>query len=404
MVAVLTKIFGTENLETVEDVVQDTLLHAIRVWKIKGTPDNPSAWLFRVARNKAIDIIRRNKHSVKYDFSDGEKVLLTSEYTLSTTMENFWKDELIKDDLLAMMFACCHPEISTENQITLILKTLCGFSTAEIARTFLTSEDIVSKRLYRTKEFFREHKVPLHIPSQQEIKKRTDTVLNSIYLLFNEGYSSTHTEDLIRKDVIDESIALCKMLSENKQTRIPEVFALLALMSFHASRLNSRLTRDGEIILLPEQDRSTWDGELIQQGNEYLSQAAFGDSISSYHLEAAIAFEHCTARTFEETNWSRILEYYNWLCSISPSPITELNKIVAVLHVQGAEVAFRELNSIKERKKLESYYLYHSLMGVLHSKMDDVDQAIASFKLAMQLTHSESEKKILHSKIAALLK
>ena len=153
MVAVLTKIFGTENLQTAEDVVQDTLLHAMQIWKFKGIPDNPSAWLYRVAKNKAIDIIRRNKHSLQYDFSDSEKILLTSEYTVNTAMENLWKDELIKDDLLRMMFACCHPDISEENQVTLILKTLCGFSTTEIAKAFLTSEDTISKRLYRTKEF-----------------------------------------------------------------------------------------------------------------------------------------------------------------------------------------------------------------------------------------------------------
>ncbi|MEP6597063.1 MAG: sigma-70 family RNA polymerase sigma factor, partial [Ginsengibacter sp.] len=208
MVSVLTRIFGTENLETAEDVVQQTFIDAISVWKLKGVPENPSAWLFRVAKNKAIDIIRRNKHSVQYDFSDNERVLLTSEYTLATTMENLWKEEFIKDDLLRMMFACCHPGISQENQITLILKTLCGFSTAEIAKTFLTSEDTVSKRLYRTKEFFRENKIKLIIPSVDELRSRTNAVLNSIYLLFNEGYNSTHGEQLIRNDLIEEAMML----------------------------------------------------------------------------------------------------------------------------------------------------------------------------------------------------
>ena len=226
MVSVLTRIFGTENLETAEDVVQQTFIDAISVWKLKGVPDNPSGWLFRVAKNKAIDIIRRNKYSVKYDFADDERMLLTSEYTLVTTMENFWKTDLIKDDLLRMMFACCHPGISQENQITLILKTLCGFSTAEIAKAFLTSEDTVSKRLYRTKEFFRENKIKLVIPSVDELKSRTNAVLNSIYLLFNEGYNSTHAEQLIRNDLIEEAMMLCKLVSENPNTQLPEVFCL----------------------------------------------------------------------------------------------------------------------------------------------------------------------------------
>ena len=165
MVSVLTKIFGTENLQSAEDVVQDTLIQAMQVWKLKGIPDNPSAWLFRVAKNKAIDIIRRNKYSVQFDFSDSEKILLTSEYTLAATMDNFWKEELIKDDLLRMMFACSHPAISKENQITLMLKTLCGFSIAEVAKAFLTTQETISKRLYRTKEFFRHHKIKLVITS-----------------------------------------------------------------------------------------------------------------------------------------------------------------------------------------------------------------------------------------------
>ena len=317
MVAVLTKIFGTENLETSEDVVQQTFIDAMQVWKIKGVPENPSAWLFRVAKNKAIDVIRRNKHSVQYDFSDSERILLTSEYSLSITMENLMKQELVNDDMLRMMFACCHPEISEENQITLILKTLCGFSTAEIAKTFLNGEDTISKRLYRTKEFFRTRKIKLEIPSVDELKVRTDAVLNSIYLLFNEGYNSTDSENLIREDLIGEAMMLCRLLAENIHTQQPETFALMALMCFHASRSESRLTPEGDIILLPYQDRSKWNKDLITEGNNYMNKAAFGETISTYHLEAAIAYEHCSAENFSKTNWKRILELYEWLCAVA---------------------------------------------------------------------------------------
>lgn len=399
MVSVLTKIFGTENLETAEDVIQQTFIDAINVWKLKGIPDNPSAWLFRVAKNKAIDIIRKNKHSVQYNFNDSERALLKSEYTLAVTMESFWKEELINDDMLRMMYACCHPEISDENQITLILKTLCGFSTAEIAKTFLTSEDTVSKRLYRTKEFFRNRKVKLEIPSANEIKNRTNAVLNSIYLLFNEGYNSTHSEELIRKDLIDEAMLLCKLLCDNIQTQLPETYALMALMCFHSSRSNSRLTATGEIILLPHQDRTQWNFNLIEEGNEYMNKAAFGESISSYHLEAAIAFEHCTAESFEQTNWKRILNYYEMLCKISNSPITEMNKAVAVLQVHGAIVAMQCLNNISDRKKLESFYLYHSLLGELNLRLNKLEEAKTNFETAINLTQSTTEKKILKEKI-----
>jgi RNA polymerase sigma factor (sigma-70 family) len=403
MVSILTKIFGIENLETAEDVVQDTLLQAMNVWKLKGIPDNPSAWLFRVAKNKAIDIIRRNKHSVQFDFSDKEKILLTSEYTLTATMENFWKEEFIKDDLLRMMFACCHPQISKENQITLMLKTLCGFSTTEIAKAFLTNEDTVSKRLYRTKEFFRENKIKLVIPSIDEIKKRTDAVLNAIYLLFNEGYNSTNSEELIRKDVIAEAMMLCKLLTENDHTQQPEVFALMALICFHSSRSESRLTAEGEIILLPMQDREKWNASLIDEGNEYMNKAAFGDVVSAYHIEAAIAYEHCSAKLFKETNWKRILEYYEWLCKISPSPINELNKAVAVMELYGPERALHELQSINDKKKLESYYLYHSLLGEIYSRINNFSSAKQHFETAIQLTHSETERKMLKNKILVLL-
>ena len=402
MVSVLTKIFGIENLETAEDVVQQTFIDAMQVWKFKGVPDNPSAWLFRVAKNKAIDVIRRNKHSVKYDFNDNEKVLLKSEYTLAPAMETFWKEELITDDMLRMMFACCHSEISKENQITLILKTLCGFSTSEIAKTFLTSEDTVSKRLYRTKEFFRQQKIKLEIPSEIELQNRTNAVLDAIYLLFNEGYNSTHSEELIRKDLIAEAMLLCKLLTENKNTQLPQTFALMALMCFHSSRSESRLTTTGEIILLPNQDRSKWNLALITEGNRYMNIAAFGNEISTYHLEAAIAFEHCTAENFDKTNWKRILELYEWLSKISPSPVTEMNKAVVILQVHGANEALKSLNKIKERKKLETFYLYHSLLGEINSRLNNINEAKKDFETAIRLTQSSTEKKMMREKIAIL--
>ncbi len=402
MTAVLTKIFGTANLQTAEDVVQETLLIALNTWKLKGIPDNPSAWLFRVAKNKAIDIIRKNKHSVQYDFNYSERKLLTSEYTVNAAINNLWKEELIADDLLSMMFACCHPQISEENQITLILKTLCSFSTAEIASAFLTSEDTISKRLYRTKEFFRQNKIELKIPSVSEIKSRTAAVLNAIYLLFNEGYNSASAETLIRKDVIEEAMTLCKMLTGNTHTQQPEVFALMALMCFHAARIESRTTPEGEMILLSLQDRTKWNMRLVNEGNIYMNKAAFGNGISTYHLEAAIAFEHCMAESFEQTNWKRILFYYEWLCKLSPSPVTELNKAIVIMQVDGAVAALHALDAISNRKKLESWYLYYGLLGEIYTRLHDMQLAKSNFETAIKLTQSEAEKRMLKNKIAAL--
>ena len=401
MVSVLTKIFGTENLETSEDVVQQTFIDAMQVWPLKGVPDNPPAWLYRVAKNKAIDIIRRNKHSVHYDFTDNERALLTSEYTLAPTMEQLWKEDVINDDMLRMMYACCHPDISNESQITLILKTICGFSTMEIAKTFLTSEDTVSKRLFRTKEFFRQHKIKLELPDENQLQGRTHAVLNSIYLLFNEGYNSTHSAELIRKDLIQDAMSLCKLLTENNHTRLPETFALMALMCFHAARLEGRLTPGGEIILLAVQDRSLWDKELIREGNEYMNKAAFGESVSAYHIEAAIAFEHCIAPTFDSTNWKKILEYYDWLRVISPSPITELNRAAVLLKLDGPQAAKEAVEGSGENVSLGKYYLYQSLLGEIYSRLNTPDEARVHFTRALELTHSEREKQLLREKISA---
>ncbi len=399
MVSILTRVFGTEHLELAEDVVQQTFLDAIHVWKLKGVPDNPSAWLFRVAKNKAIDSIRRNKYAVRFDFSDSERQLLNSEYTLAPAMDNLWKEELIKDDLLKMMFTCCHPDITQENQITLILKTLCVFTTSEIAKAFLTAEDTVSKRLYRTKEFFREHKIELVLPPPAALKERVNAVLNAIYLLFNEGYNSTQSEQLIRKDLMDEAIMLCRLVIENQYTRLPEAFALMALMCFHSARSEGRLTTEGEIILLPQQDRSKWDAKRIALGNAYMNEAAFGEEISPYHIEAAIAYEHCAAKSFEQTNWQRILQLYEWLCQLAYSPIATLNKAVAVWQVHGPQQAMDILQQLSSEKTIQSYYLYHSLLGELHVQLGQKDQARQSFEKALQLTKSEVEKKMLKSKI-----
>lgn len=401
MVAVLTRIFGLENLETAEDVVQDTLLQALNVWKLKGIPDNPSGWLFRVAKNKAIDIIRRNKHSVQYDFHDHEKILLTSGYTVIAAMDNLWRDELIKDDMLRMMFACCHPGISVENQISLILKTLCQFSTAEIAKAFLTSEDTVSKRLYRSKEYFRNNDIKLVIPSD-DIQNRLATVLNAIYLLFNEGYNSTDAKSLIRFEFITEAMTLCKLLTENTTTQSPEVYALMSLICFHTARNESRISPAGEMILLENQDRSKWDKSLIELGNFYMNKAAFGSVISPYHIEAAIAYEHCIAQHFRETNWSKILGYYEWLSKISPSPVIELNKTVAVLQLFGPERALQQLELIQDKRKLQSWYLYFSLLGEIHSRLGDSKKAEANFLKAVGMTGSEIERRMLKGKILAL--
>lgn len=401
MVAVLTRLFGTENLELVEDVVQDTLLKAMQTWSFSGVPSNPVAWLYKVARNSAIDIIRRNRFAVAYDFNDPERVLLQSEYTLHTYVDNLWHEDVIQDDLLRMMFACCHPELSQENQITLILKTLCGFSTSEIAKSLLTSEDTISKRLYRTKSFFREQKIRPEFPAEHQLKQRLDSVLRTIYLIFNEGYNSTHSDLLIRKDLLEQALYLCNLLCSSPLTAHPEVHAAMALMLFHVARIAGRTSTEGAIILLHEQDRTTWDKALIEQGNVCMHRAATGDVLSTYHVEAAIAYEHCIAERFEDTNWQRILDYYNVLVSMAPSVVVKLNRIAVIHRLHGNQAAVSAIESESASDEFDTHYLFHSLLGEIHAK-SDIERARSSYARAMALTQSSSEKALLQRKIEAL--
>jgi len=403
MVAVLIKIFGTENIEIAEDVVQDALVSALETWKFRGVPDNPKAWLYRTARNKAIDIIRRKKHSKTIDFSDPERKLLTSEYTLASTMDNFWKEQHIKDDFLGMMYACCHPDISSENQVTFILKSLCGFSTKEVARSFLTSEDTISKRLYRTKEYFRKHKIRPRIPFPEEINAKTKVVLSTIYLMFNEGYNSTHSDQLIRKDLLSQALWLCKSLLDNERTQLPEVYALMALMLFHTARVDSRISDDGELILLSDQDRSLWNQKIISQGNNYLNQSAFGESLSTYHLEAAIAYQHCTASSYGTTNWKEILSYYDLLLTIDNDPIVLLNRCLVILELNGPEEVLKTIEEIKGHKIMSKYYLYHAILGEIHERLMEPNKAIKYYQQAIELTQSQPEKQLLQKKIGRIL-
>lgn len=399
MVAVLIKIFGIENLTIAEDVVQDALVSALETWKFKGMPDNPSAWLYRTAKNKAIDVIRRNKHNQFIDFSDPEKQLLHSEYTLTTVMDSYWQKNHIQDDFLGMMYACCHPAISQENQITFILKSLCGFSTKEVAKSFLTTEDTISKRLYRTKKYFRKHKIHPVIPSEQKIESRTNTVLSAIYLMFNEGYNSTHSDQLIRKNIISQAMHLCKSLLDNQQTQCPEGYALMALMCFHTARIDSRVTTEGALIVLKNQNRELWDKELIDWGSKYLSKASFGETLSTYHLEAGIAYEHCKSENYLATNWDVILNYYDILLTIENDPIVFLNRCLVILEIKGAQIALDTLKEVVENKTLERYYLYHATLGEIHQRLNQKTKATLHYTKALGLTQSLQEQEFLKNKI-----
>ena len=394
MVAVLSRLLGLQNLETAQDIVQDTLLQGMNTWSYGSIPDNPSAWLYRVAKNKAIDFLRREKNfkviSPQYAY------LLQSEYTLTPTVNNLFLENEIPDSQLRMMFACCHPSIPEESQIALTLKTLCGLSVSEIAKAYLTNDETIAKRIYRAKEKIKTEKIELDVPQGAELPFRIDAVLKSLYLLFNEGYNSSHPDLLIRDELCAEALRLCYLLSEHTVTSSSGTHALLALMCFQSSRLNARLDDEGNIILLKFQDRSKWNYELIERGYHYIDIAADDKKITPYHLEAGIASLHAAAFSFEQTDWKSIYHLYDILYQLQPGPVIALNKAIASAYAISKENAIAEMLQIKG---LEKYYLYYASAGEIYYELDKITEARHFFQKAFELTSSQSEKQLLLEKI-----
>jgi len=394
MVSVLSRLLGLQNIETAQDIVQDTLLQAMNTWSYGNIPDNPSGWLYRVARNKAIDFLRREK---KFrEISPQYSYLLQSEYTLSSTVNNLFLENEIQDNQLRMMFACCHPSIPGESQVALTLKTLCGLSVNEIAKAFLTSDETISKRIYRAKEKIKAEKIELDTPQSEELMARLDSVLKSLYLLFNEGYNSSHPDTLIREDLCEEAIRLCHLLSQHSITACPRVNALLSLMCFQASRLRARLDDKGNIILLKHQDRNKWHQRLIQKGFDYLDATAEPFEVSAYHIEAAIASLHAAVPSFEQTDWKSIYHLYEMLYQLQPNPVVAMNKAIASAYAISKQNALTELQNIKG---MEDHHLYNASIGEMYYDMEEKENAKKYFEKALGLTASQSEKELLLKKI-----
>ena len=282
MIAVLTRIFGIHNLEMAEDVVQEAFLKATQVWKFT-MPDEPAAWLMQVAKNKALDLIRRQQNFKQYS----KEVASRLEQETESTIDQFFHDSEISDSQLRMIFTCCHPELKEEDQVALTLKTVSGFGSREIAKALLTNDETIQKRLYRAKQFIQEKSIAFEIPAGKELIKRVETVHAVLYLLFNEGYNSTKADELIQYDLCAEAMRLCKILVEHQSVNSFSSAALLSLMCFHAARFNSRIDENNSIILLPQQDRTKWSHELIKKGSYYLNMSSRGNAISVYHVESA---------------------------------------------------------------------------------------------------------------------
>jgi RNA polymerase sigma factor (sigma-70 family) len=395
LVSVLTRIFGIERLDFAEDVVQETLVKALKTWPFYGVPANPAAWLTQAAKNLALDLIRREKL-----FRDKEAQIITSiENWTSDSEDTPQFDNELKDGRLRLMFACCHPDIPQESQTALALKTLCGFSPAEIAKAFLTTEAAVAKRLTRAKQRIKELAIPFEIPAGEDLAPRLDAVLQTIYLLFNEGYKASSGDSLIRQDLCDEAIRLGTLIAEHPATNSPRAHALTALMLLNAARLPARTDENGNILRLQDQDRSRWRQDLIARGIMHLGQSAIGHHLSDYHLQAGIAACHCTAPDYDSTNWPRILALYDRLLQLDASPVIALNRAVALANVEGAKAAREYITSIKDRNALDAYYLYYAVLGEFELQLQNFDTAAKHFRRAIELTDLKSEQSFLTKRL-----
>jgi RNA polymerase sigma-70 factor (ECF subfamily) len=395
MVAHLTRLLGPAHIDLAEESVQDAMLRALGTWPHQGVPENPAAWLFRVAHNSAIDALRRKR--LLGDKTDAIVAELSHASSAAQAAPRI--DEQIRDDELRMIFMCCHPEISREASVALTLKTIAGFSVPEIARAFFAPEATTAQRIVRAKRHIRERRLTLELPPGSELAQRLDSVLEVLYLMFNEGYAAHAGEQLIRHELCVEALRLARLLA-NSAVSQPSAHALVALMAFHAARFHERVDKSGDLILLQRQDRSRWDYGLIALGFHHFDQAIRGDNVSEYHVQAAIAATHARAPTAEATDWPLILALYDSLAAMNSSPVVLLNRVVAVSKVHGAEAALRDLDALAEEPALERYYLFLAVRGQLLSDLRRASEAAGCFRMALSCSCSEPERRFLRSRLA----
>jgi RNA polymerase sigma factor (sigma-70 family) len=399
LVAVLTGIFGIERLQLAEDVVQEAMVRALQTWPYYGVPKNPAAWLTQAAKNLALDTIRREK-----TFQDKQPqiiALIEQRAGDADGAESPKFENEIKDDRLRMMFVCCHPLIPAEAQIALALKTLCGFSPPEIAKAFLTTEAAIAKRLTRAKQRIRDARIAFEIPEGDELARRLDGVLQSLYLLFNEGYKASSGESLIREDLCQEAIRLTGLLADHPAGNRPRTHALLALMFLNAARIPARTDDAGNLLRLQEQDRSRWNQPLLARGMFHIARSAAGQEISDYHLQAGIAACHCAAKDYASTNWPQIVELYDRLVEFDDSPVVALNRAVALAEVHGPQAGIEAVNAIRNLQSLDSYHLLHAVLGEFEARLNHPRAAAAHFQKAMQLAEIKVEQAFLARRLAA---
>ena len=391
MLAALTRVLGLRNLALAEDVVQDVLCRALEVWKYAGPPRDASAWLITAARNRAIDLIRRERS--RRDFAPDLE--LRSEYALAPTVAALFRKSEIEDDLLRMMFSVCAPNLPEPAQLALVLKLLCGFGTREIAAALLSSEAAVEKLLARGKGALARAGVLYEVAGKAQIEKRLEAVQRALYLLFSEGYHGS--AEAVQEELCAEAMRLCGLLAEHPACATPRTLALLSLMYFHAARLSARAAADGSLLLLEQQDRSRWDREMIRRGFDLLDRSASGEELSEYHLEAAIASLHCAAPSVAQTDWAAIVELYDLLCGVRPSPIVALNRAIALGEARGADAGLDALGALSADPKLAASPFLPAARGRLLLRAGRTEEAAGSFAEAERRARNPAEARLFAS-------
>jgi RNA polymerase sigma factor (sigma-70 family) len=399
LVAALTRLLGVHNLALAEDVVQEAFCRAAEVWKFRGVPDNPAAWLMATAKNGALDALRRERTA--RTFAPELARHLQSEWTLAPAVEEFFAADAIKDDLLRMMFTCCHPRLPEAAQVALILHVLCGFSVGEVAAALMSSHDAVEKRLTRAKQVLAGSKRLFDLDITSDFQARLPTVRRALYLLFNEGYHGASPEAAVRAELCREAMRLTAMLLDHPRGRAPATRALAALMALNAARLPARLDASGDLVSLFEQDRSKWDRRLIEEGLKLLSLAAGGVEVSSYHLEAAVAAVHARATGSEDTDWAEIVWLYDLLMAVRPGPVVALNRAIAVAEKEGPERGLQEIGAIDRSDRFADYPFFPAALGELELRRGDRAAARRHFRAALALARSPAERRHYSRRIGA---
>lgn len=398
MIAALTRIFGVHNLALAEDVVQDAFCRALEIWKVRGIPDNPAAWLMTAAKHRALDVVRRERTA--RTFAPEVARLLDSEWTAAPVVEEAFAAPAIRDEQLRMMFSCCHPRLAEDAQVALILNILCGFGGAEIASAFLTSRAAVEKRISRGKKTLAATRRLFDL-SDTAFTSRLSALRRALYLLFNEGYHGASAEAPVRAELCDEAMRLTLLLLDHPPAAVPETFALAALMHLHGARLPSRLDASGDLSALADQDRSRWDTALVTQGLALLTRSAVGQDVSAYHIEAAIAAEHASAPSIAETNWAVVVELYDRLLALAPSPVTALNRAIAVGERDGAARGLEALQNIVDRDRLNAYPFYPAALGEFELRLGRMEAARELFAAAVAVARNPAERRFLEKRVRA---